>query len=166
MPLGELEDNVTWTKRGMSFLNDPQNKLEDKREWVLKRALSHNAGRKMCVDGGWAMRQVRAYLREVDKFRELLLFCVHLTGGQPARGTEITTVRFKNGFLQDRNIFAIHGHIAIVTRYHKSQSQYDKPKVIPRFLPWRVGQLLAVYLAYVQPFQEYPLGSGEGFWME
>ena len=155
VPLGELEDNVTWTKRGMSFLNDPQNKLEDKREWVLKRALSHNAGRKMCVDGGWAMRQVRAYLREVDKFRELLLFCVHLTGGQPARGTEITTVRFKNGFLQDRNIFAIHGHIAIVTRYHKSQSQYDKPKVIPRFLPWRVGQLLAVYLAYVQPFQEY-----------
>ena len=101
------------------------------------------------------MRQVRAYLREVDKFRELLLFCVHLTGGQPARGTEITTVRFKNGFLQDRNIFAIHGHIAIVTRYHTSQSQYDKPKVIPRFLPWRVGQLLAVYLAYVQPFQEY-----------
>ncbi len=29
------------------------------------------------------------------------------------------------------------------------------PKVIPRFLPWRVGQLLAVYLVYVQSFQEY-----------
>ena len=43
----------------------------------------------------------------------------------------------------------------IVTRYHKSQSQFDKPKVIPRFLPWKVGQLLAVYLAYVQPLQQY-----------
>ena len=31
----------------------------------------------------------------------------------------------------------------------------DKPKVIPRFLPWRVGQVLVVYLAYVQPVQEY-----------
>lgn len=27
--------------------------------------------------------------------------------------------------------------------------------MIPRFLPWRVGQLLAVYLAYVQPFQHF-----------
>jgi hypothetical protein len=33
--------------------------------------------------------------------------------------------------------------------------QHDEPKVIPRFLPWRVGQLLAIYLAYVQPFQQY-----------
>ena len=45
--------------------------------------------------------------------------------------------------------------MVIVTRYHKSQLQFDKPKVIPRFLPWKVGQLLAVYLAYVQPLQEY-----------
>jgi hypothetical protein len=45
--------------------------------------------------------------------------------------------------------------MVIVTRYHKSQSQFDKPKVVLRFLPWRVGQLLAIYLAYVQPFQQY-----------
>jgi hypothetical protein len=43
----------------------------------------------------------------------------------------------------------------VVTRYHKSPLQFDKPKVIPRFLPWSVGQLLAIYLAYVQPFQQY-----------
>jgi len=35
------------------------------------------------------------------------------------------------------------------------QSQHEKPKVIPRILPRKVGQLLAVYLGYVQPFQEY-----------
>ena len=61
--------------------------------------------------------------------------------------------------MQDRNVFVIHGHMVVVTRYHKSQSQFDKPKVIPRFLPWRVGQLLAVYLAYVQPFQEFVAGK-------
>ena len=49
----------------------------------------------------------------------------------------------------------MHGQMVFVTRYHKSQTQMDKPKVIPRFLPWRVGQVLAVYLAYVQPVQEY-----------
>ena len=103
--------------------------------------------------------QVRKYLRRVDQFRELLLFCVYITGGQPARGTEITSLRFRNGFMQDRNVFVIYGHMVVVTRYHKSQSQFDKPKVIPRFLPWRVGQLLAVYLSYVQPFQEFIAGK-------
>ena len=32
---------------------------------------------------------------------------------------------------------------------------WDKPKVIARFLPWRVGQLFAVFLAHVQPLAEY-----------
>jgi len=45
------------------------------------------------------MPHVRRYLRKIDRFRELLLFYIHLTGGQPARGTEMTTLRFKNGYL-------------------------------------------------------------------
>lgn len=68
------------------------------------------------------MPHVRRYLRKIDRFRELLLFCIHLTGGQPARGIEMTTLRFKNGYLQDRNIFVMHGQMVFVTRYHKSQS--------------------------------------------
>jgi hypothetical protein len=31
-------------------------------------------------------------------------------------------------------VFAIQGHMVFITCYHKSQSQFDKPKVIPRFL--------------------------------
>jgi hypothetical protein len=42
-----------------------------------------------------------------------------------------------------------------VIRYHKSQSQWDKPKIVPRFLPPQLGQVMAVYLVYVQPFKEY-----------
>ena len=83
------------------------------------------------------------------------MVCVHMTSGQPGRGSEVTTMRHRNGLLQDRNIFVVDGQVMTVVRYHKSQSQMDKPKVIPRFLPWRVGQVLAVYLAYLQPVQEY-----------
>ncbi|KAG5912550.1 hypothetical protein E4U61_000519 [Claviceps capensis] len=38
-----------------------------------------------------------------------------------------------------------------VTFYNKTDSQWDSPKIIPRFLPWRVGQLLSLYLVYIQP---------------
>ncbi|TLD04190.1 hypothetical protein E2P81_ATG10544, partial [Venturia nashicola] len=170
VPLDKLQDDVTWTKRGVSFVDNANNGLQDKREWMTRRALADATGKKMWKQKQWSRLEVRNYLRKVDRFRELLLFCVHVTGGQPARGTEITSIRFRNGFQQDRNIFAIQGHMVVVTRYHKSQSQFDKPKVIPRFLPWRVGQLLAVYLAYVQPFQQYltvkvkGLGQSDHVW--
>jgi hypothetical protein len=34
----------------------------------------------MYRDDKWHTRLAREYLREVDKFRKLLLFCVHVTG--------------------------------------------------------------------------------------
>jgi len=50
----------------------------------------------------------------------------------------------------------------MITRYHKSQALFDTPKIIPRFLPHRVGQLLVVYLAYLQLFREYLLMQVQG----
>ncbi|KAG6233111.1 hypothetical protein E4U26_003102 [Claviceps purpurea] len=48
-----------------------------------------------------------------------------------------------------------------VTFYNKTDSQWDSPKIIPRFLPWRVGQLLASYLVYIQPLAAL-MGDGIG----
>ncbi|KAL2356827.1 hypothetical protein BJ546DRAFT_414682 [Cryomyces antarcticus] len=59
-------------------------------------------------------------------------------------------------------LFVIDGRVVVITRYHKSQSQFDKPKIIPRFLPWRVGQLMTVYLGYVQQFREHPMVQIQG----
>ncbi len=162
IPVDALEDDVTFTRRGYSFLNNAHNGLEDTRAWMLAQMEAHVEGRKLLRRGRWQRRETRKYLRRVDHFRELLLLCVHWTGGQPARGTEITSVRYKNGYMQDRNVFAVHGHMAVVTRYHKSASQYDQPKVVPRFLAWRVGQLMAVYLACARPLQELLAGVVNG----
>jgi hypothetical protein len=41
--------------------------------------------------------------------------------------------------------------VVVVTRYYKTQAQWDRPKVVVRFLPEAVGQLIAAYLLYVQP---------------
>lgn len=156
MDINALEDDMSFRKRGSYFVTNRQNRLmsswEDKTvTWML----ASRRGRKMRQeDGSWHTRRVREYLREVDKFRELLLFCMHVTGGQPARGPEILSLRYKNGFSQDRNIFVLDGLVMSVTRYHKTLSQWDVPKTVPRFMPWRVGQLVTVYLTYVQPLME------------
>ncbi|KAK5277365.1 hypothetical protein LTR16_009874, partial [Cryomyces antarcticus] len=137
VPLGKIEDDVTFTKRGISFVSKSSNGLTGGLDWMIDRMQVSDEGRKMRKGGIWNARLIRRYIRKVNKFLELLLFCTHTTAGQPARGTEITTVRYQNGFLQDRNIFVIDGRVVVITRYHKSQSQFDKPKIIPRFLPWR-----------------------------
>ena len=148
--LGKAEDDVSFTKRGESFVNE-KNGLDSGLERMLAWALDSE----LTSDRIWRVPQVRKYLKRIDAFLELLLFLMHTTGGQPARGTEIMSIRHRNGQLQDRNVFVMAGQVLFVTRYHKSQWQWDRPKVVPRFLPARVGQLLTVYLVYVQPFREF-----------
>jgi hypothetical protein len=167
--IGNLTDDITFRRRDTYFVDNKHNRLASKWEDVtMDRLLMSRQGKKMHRDGKWHTRMVREYLREVDKFRKLLLFCVHVTGGQPARGTEILSFRFKNGCVRDRNIFILDGHVMTVTFYNKTESEWDVPKVVPRFLPWRVGQLLSLYLVYVQPLAEaISVKTGIGFgWSE
>jgi hypothetical protein len=154
--LKQIVDDVTFTKRGMSFVDSPGNDLSNGLRWMLKQADSTEGGRRLQRrDRQWNVKAVRQYLWQVDRFLEMLLCSVHITSGQPGRGSEITTMRHRNGTLQDRNIFVADGQIMTVVRYHKSQSQWDKPKVVPRFLPPQLGQVVAIYLVYIQPFREY-----------
>jgi hypothetical protein len=163
--LHSIVDDVTFTRRGISFINKSSNGLGQGLDWMLERMLSQPLAQRLRTQGHWRARRIRRYLRRVDDFLRLLLFCVHTTSGQPARGTEVTSVRFQNGCLQDRNVFVIDGQVVIVTRYHKSQSQYDRPKVVPRFAPWRVGQMTVLYLAYARRLREHLLVqvAGQGW---
>jgi hypothetical protein len=61
---------------------------------------SHLAGVRFTIDRGWKCGSTS--LQKVDRFRGLLLFCVHVTGGQPARETDITSLPSRNRFQQDR----------------------------------------------------------------
>ena len=79
---------------------------------------------------------------------------MHIGGGQPARGPEITGIRHSNGITRDRNVFVLDGQMVFITQYHKSEAVLSSPKVVPWFLPARISQLLAVYLAYVCPFAD------------
>ncbi|KAI1668018.1 hypothetical protein L13192_07154 [Pyrenophora tritici-repentis] len=154
--LAQIQDDVTFTRRGMSFVDTTSKDLSQRLEWMLIRARRGDASTRLQArDGRWRSKKVRQYLLQIDRFLETLLCCVHITSGQPGRGSEITTIRHRNGLLQDRNIFVVDGAVMTVVRYHKSQSQWDKPKIVPRFLPPRLGQVMAVYLTYLQPFREY-----------
>ena len=47
IPLESLVDDVTFTRRGISFVTHGENELADKRQWMLKQAFAHTEGKKL-----------------------------------------------------------------------------------------------------------------------
>jgi hypothetical protein len=100
----------------------------------------------------WNQKSYQDYLLEVEVFLERLLLLVHLTGGQPARGSEILSLRSVNTVNSyRRNVFIEGGMVSTVTTFHKGYSTTGDTKIIHRYLPKEVGELLMYYLWLVQP---------------
>ena len=76
-----------------------------------------------------------------------LLLLIHITSGQPARGTELLTVRWRNSLEGlRRTVYMDNGLVSIVTSSLKGYSVEESTKIIHRYLPPEVGELLIYYL--------------------
>jgi hypothetical protein len=91
----------------------------------------------------------------VIAFLEKLIVLMHITGGQPARGPEIISVRHSNTVKGGhRNIFIEGGMVEFATRYYNGYNVSGDVKIIHRYLPREVGKLLVYYMWLVLPFQQ------------
>lgn len=157
--LRSLLDNPSESTPGWSFIQHKDNTVLHKHEkWLLSRVLDndwlrkdffhHHAGAK------WRHDIIRRYLADVDSFLERLLSLVHITGGQPARGTELLSIQYCNPFDGQgrRNIFLENGLVSFVTFYHKGYSTTGSTKIIHCYLPVEVSELLVYYIWLVESF--------------
>jgi hypothetical protein len=158
-----IVDNPAENQRGWSFLCHPQNlqgALPNREKWLLERVLKTQWLREefMCPESTaqhpvWNQKSCQDYLLKVDAYLERLLLLIHLTAGQPARGSEILSLRSVNTVNgHHRNVFVEGGMVSTVTTYHKGYSTTGNTKIIHRYLPKEVGELLVYYLWLVQPF--------------
>ncbi|KAM0689937.1 hypothetical protein Q7P36_008703 [Cladosporium allicinum] len=99
----------------------------------------------------WDLKEFQLYHAQVDQFLEALLLLVHLTAGQPARGTEITGIQHANTLFH-RNVFVEDGLVSIVTSYHKGYTCTSTTKIIHRYLPHEISELVVYYLWLILPF--------------
>jgi superfamily II DNA helicase RecQ len=153
VPLGAIDDDLSHTQRGRSFVH--ANGLAGKEVEMLQDIVGGTRRADLLrSDGEWEWRAIQAYLKVVRQFEELLVVLTQTTWGGPARGDEIGGLRLINGINRDRNVFIVDGEVVLVTQYHKSLAHFDSPKVIPRFLPYRVGQLLVMYITYIRPLTD------------
>jgi hypothetical protein len=79
----------------------------------------------------WKKKAVQAYFDKVDAFLERLLLLIHMTGGQPPRGTELIGLQHNNTTQgQHRGVFVKEGLISTVASYHKGYNITGSTKII------------------------------------
>ncbi|KAH5617489.1 hypothetical protein HBI23_255720 [Parastagonospora nodorum] len=165
-----LVDNAAEKQVGWSFMKDPRNQgatsVENPAHWLNQRVgdekrvqqqwLDTPATRASFAQGGglvWVKDAVRTYSEAMKKARQSLAALVHMTGGAPPRGSELVAVQYKNSANGDsRGIFIEDGAVVFVTKYHKNIGQTGQGKVIHRYVPREVGELVVFYLWFIMPF--------------
>ncbi|KAI0567947.1 hypothetical protein Alg130_12407, partial [Pyrenophora tritici-repentis] len=125
VPWESIRDNPTDERPGWNFLKDHRTNMPVNGErWLFERvgesASIRSRFMKPGTQSGVDRQAIERYMDRVVEFREKLAVLMHITGGQPARGPELLSVRHSNTVQGGhRNIFIEDGMVVFVTRYHK-----------------------------------------------
>jgi len=182
--LSRIVDSMAWSqsfrRQNFSFIEHVQNEdqLKVGYRYLLDRARKGKGGWRLLKknrttqEDEWVEPQVKAYLTKERRFLNKLMVSMHVTGGQPARGPELGSIKVSNGIYSARNIYVINGRVCFLTMYDKARKRRGNTEYIVWCLPDEVGQVLAQYLVYVRPFaraldrreSEYLFGDLRGPW--
>ena len=93
-------------------------------------------------------------MKTVRRFKETLFALVHLSGGGPARGTEITSILCENSIdgVGHRGVFLDAGLVSFVSTYYKGYDFSKKVKAVHRYVPREVSELVVYFLGLGRPF--------------
>ncbi|UPX14717.1 uncharacterized protein EKO05_0005192 [Ascochyta rabiei] len=160
----KLVDQPAELATGWSFLKHPDNQLDRWQDWLLDRVLDEAPLRERFIRGIdstqrpertlWRDDAVARYMKGVRRFKEGLFTLVHMSGGGPGRGTEITSIQCENSAdgVGYRGVFVEGGLVSFTTTYHKGYSFSKRVKTIHRYVPREVGELVVYFLRLGRPF--------------
>jgi superfamily II DNA or RNA helicase len=158
IPWDHLYDDATQSATGWSFLQDLRTSWPVQGPtWFMERIRHEPRLQRQFVQShgaGFRMPAIDRFFRVVSQFRERLSVAVHVCAGQPSRGPELMSIRHRNSERERRNIFIEDGMVTFVSRYHKGFHVANDTKVIFRYLPREIGELVIWYLWLVLPFVE------------
>ena len=157
IPWQAIYDDPTETAHGWNFLKDTRTPWPVVGEqWLIGRVRQDGPVRQRFIESSAGRLRIAAidvYLQRVAYFREKLAIAIHVSGGQPARAPELLSIRHCNTDSGGRrNVFIEDGLVTFVSQYHKGFYASNDTKVIHRYLPREVGELVVHYLWLVLPF--------------
>lgn len=96
---------------------------------------------------------VQEFLNACNEANELILVLCHVTGGAPARSTELEQYKLRNSETAVRNLFVQQGLVMLLSKYNKTDVLTGREKPICRYLDKTTSRLVAQFLLLVRPLQ-------------
>jgi hypothetical protein len=134
----EAEDDLTNVRDGYSFVSSPNNGLVKDKLCLLQGFMANGATRSFFTRGIngnvilWQKDRCVEWLKRCKKLLEMLAVLCHLLGGQPARGTELATLRWRNSVDEQRGVYWANETIMLLAMYSKTRSITRHNRLIPR----------------------------------
>lgn len=160
----QLTDNMSNTDVGYSLFSDPRNTCFKGASTLLYSAVVKDPTlvaqfiKGHTYDGKpiWNTLALRKWLINYSKFEELLLAKSEVTAGSSSRGTEITSLNWKNTLVRNsRGLYLMGKHLAYLCQYHKSSALTLKDKTIPHAFDAHTSDMLIQNLAIARPFAQF-----------
>lgn len=148
--LANIEDDMTNSTAGYSFVTDPANSLQEAFLELVRRA-SGEGYDSLITNGRWRWRQIDRYLKLEERFRTFLGLAMQ-GDAQRARWSELLQVWCENGEFGQRGMFIHKSFIIHVIRHHKAKRSTNREFVVARFLSAPLTRIVYKYLVYVRRF--------------
>lgn len=164
--LGKVTDNLAQIDPIFSFLVDSRNQqqVEGKEQLLLRLGEKEERLQRFIrsdITSGIdrdAIEQdddaIEEYFQYIRRFKEELIVLVQIIGGVLSRAPELSSVQQQNSSQAQirRRIYVDNRIVDFVLLYYKGFSKSQDVKVIYRFVPQEVGELVVYYLQLVLLF--------------
>ena len=130
-------DDMWNDKDGYSFISTLQNRDLKGGKALADAFISNSITRSFFTKGMnrgilWNKNNCMTWLKRCKRLSEMLAVLCHLLGGQPARATEMATLRWRNSVEEQRGTYWVNGTMMLLARYSKTRSIIGRDRPIPR----------------------------------
>ncbi|KAK7230149.1 hypothetical protein V2G26_002319 [Clonostachys chloroleuca] len=128
--INRIADSMVRLGAGQSFATDPRNRWLKAGPAKVMRLIETSIWDS--ARSRWKRQGVVKWLRRLRLLRETLMLLVHIWGGLPGRGPELTTMRHCDSWQLIRNVFVMDGQVMIVTDRDKMKAIRDNGRKVAR----------------------------------
>ncbi|KAH7118690.1 hypothetical protein B0J13DRAFT_629804 [Dactylonectria estremocensis] len=156
--LSTIRDDLTCRRPGWCILDRPENNPGGTYKSMACRAWSSSfRGQALAKAGHWLPGLCLAYLGAGVELTVVTMgfSASYVMAGLPGRGTETTSIRFRNTKLAIRNVFICEGRVIVIISYNKARALNNHAFYVVRYLPDDPDSSIFLYLAYIRPFLDF-----------
>jgi hypothetical protein len=133
----DAEDDLANTDDKYSFISSCKD-ISKRRKGLLKAFMANGYTKGFFSKGRngktilWNKSNCMEWLKRTKALLEMLVVLCHLLGGQPARGAEMATLRWRNSVHEQRGFYWANGSGMLLGIYSKTRSMTGRNSLIPR----------------------------------